>query len=338
MHKELDISVVMSVYNGEAYLREAIESILTQTHHDYEFIIINDGSTDNSERIISAFKDPRIVSLKNEKNIGLIASLNRGLVQAKGKYIARIDADDVAIKDRLEKQFIFMEEHPGVVALGSDYYLLINETLRYIKNEGDSDYLKSLLLFTPCFCHPTVMMRNIFSRSGIVYDANFVHAEDYKLWTELAFLGKFGNVPQPLLKYRSHQSQVSNKNAGTQLQISAEIRKEYLRKLGFSCSESQLKIHNLIGNNVFIRTSQELDSIEKWLLELIAQNSTLLVLDPSSFKNAMHKFWLDSCGNTRLGLRAYTLYFRSKLSEVRKISPKESLFFRAKCLLRRFKR
>lgn len=118
------VSVLMPVYNGAKYLHEAVKSILDQTYADFEFLIVNDGSTDDSEKIILSFKDPRIVIIKNEINIGLINSLNKGLTIAKGKYIARMDADDVAMPQRLELQVKEFNTNPNAIVIGTDYFLL----------------------------------------------------------------------------------------------------------------------------------------------------------------------------------------------------------------------
>jgi len=331
------VSVVMSVYNGSKYLRDAIESILSQTFSDLEFIIINDGSVDDSENIINSFKDPRIVYINNEKNLGLITSLNKGLAAAKGSYIARMDADDIAMPNRLELQVKEFKTDANAIVVGSDYFSLSKDKIKHIKNRNNSDYQKAVLLFSPCFCHPTVMMKNVFNEKNIFYNKEYVHAEDYQLWTELASLGSFLNVPEPLLKYRSHEEQVSNKNNDTQLAISKRIRKEYCGKLNFSLSEKQFEILDLIGNNVFIRSLEQLEEIEKLLLHLKEENKKHKTFSETSFKLFLHKFWYDSCGYTNLGLVAYSRYSRSPLAKGIKVSLNKKSRLLTKCLLRKFR-
>jgi glycosyltransferase involved in cell wall biosynthesis len=327
----------MSVYNGSKYLREAIESILNQTFSDFEFIIINDGSVDDSEKIIHTFKDKRIIYINNGNNLGLIESLNKGLGAAKGKYIARMDADDVALANRFELQVKAFEADPKAIVVGSDYFSLGKNKTRHVKNKNNSDYQKAVLLFSSCFCHPTVMMKNIFKEKNILYNKNYVHAEDYQLWTELSSLGNFLNVPEPLLKYRSHDSQVSNQNNESQLAISKRIRAEYCNKLNFSLSAGQLETLNIIGNNVFIRAIEQLEAIENLLVYLKEENIKRKAFDEKAFDMFLHKFWYDSCGYTNLGLAAYSRYSRSMLSKVTKVSLDKKSRLLTKCLLRKFR-
>jgi glycosyltransferase involved in cell wall biosynthesis len=331
------ISVVMSAYNAAAYLREAIESILAQTFRDFEFIIINDGSRDDTGQIILSFTDPRIVYIKNESNLGLIASLNKGLQAATGKYIARMDADDISLPVRFQKQIDLLESNNEVVVCGSDYFLLSRKNLHLVKNKNDSDYQKSMLLFAPCFCHPAVMMRNIFSKQNLFYKKEYKHVEDYKLWTDLISYGEFANVNEPLLKYRSHPGQVSTENQLIQTEASKRIREEYYRNLGLKLSAKESEALNIIGNNVFISSEETLKEIEKALRELIKQNHSLELFSPASFNKLIHKAWLDSCGNTSLGLKAFSIGVSSDLFHLVPASPKEKMKLFVKCVIRKFK-
>ncbi len=326
----------MSAYNAEKFLREAIESVLNQTYQQFELIIINDGSTDSTLAIIKSFQDHRIKIIDNEINRGLIYSLNKGIELSKGKLIARMDADDICMPNRLEKQVQMFELNQDAVIIGSDYYLLNQSKLKYIKNRNDSDYQKAVLIFTPCFCHPTVMMKNIFSQYKLSYHPDFLHAEDFKLWTDMAQYGTFLNVAQPLLKYRHHAKQVSNQYHEKQLKISSDIRGAYLQRLGFNISEEQIKIINFIGNNTFIRTIESLEAIESILLLLYEQNNSLKVFNTSSFSNFLLKFWFDSCGNTSLGLRAYHLFFKSHITSLAHVTSRQKVILFAKCCIRRF--
>jgi glycosyltransferase involved in cell wall biosynthesis len=199
------ISVVMPVYNGEKYLREAIDSILSQTYTDFEFIILNDGSTDKTEEIILSYTDPRIVYVKNEDNLQIVKTLNKGIGIAKGKYIARMDADDISLPERFEKQFKFMEENPEVGVCGAWIETFGNQSLfwQYPVNHNE---IRISLLFYSCMGHPTVMIRNDF-RDLLFYDQNYNKAEDYELWQRLVRITKFHNLPFFLLKYRLHLNQ-----------------------------------------------------------------------------------------------------------------------------------
>jgi len=203
----------MSVYNGETFLREAVESILNQTFREFEFIIVNDGSTDGSVAMLDSYQiNDKRLKVYHQENKGLIESLNRGCVLARGKYIARMDADDIALRDRLTRQIDFMETHLEVGVVGSAI-----ETINTLGDTVSREYYpvtdQEIKLFlrrgTCSLVHPTVLIRkNVFDASG-GYRKVVVDAEDFDLWLRIADFGKFANIKMPLLKYRRHLGQVS---------------------------------------------------------------------------------------------------------------------------------
>jgi glycosyltransferase involved in cell wall biosynthesis len=338
MSEQVKISVVMSVYNGQEFLRSAMDSILRQTYKDFEFLIINDGSNDNTEQIIKSYDDSRIVYIKNKRNLGLIDSLNTGLTKARGELIARMDADDIAIGNRIELQYDFFMNNPDMVVCGTDYYAMTERALKRVRNINDSDYLKAILLFSTCFCHPTVMYKNVFKSSNVEYEGDFLHAEDYRLWTNLSRYGNFGILDIPLLKYRSHSAQISHKHHERQLGLSGRIRIDYLNQMGFICSDENMIIHNLIANNTFIRSLTTLHQIESWLTDLLSQNSTLGAFNNCSFEKVIYKFWTDSCGNSNLGRSSYKVWKNSSLRNLRKVTTRSILKMAAKLLVRSFRK
>ena len=185
--REPAVSVLMCVYNTkEAWLREAIESILNQTFRDFQFIIVLDCPTDDSERVVQSYadRDDRITVVKNEENIGLTKSLNRGLAVAKGKYIARMDSDDVSLSNRLETQYRYMEANPGTAVVGARVFTPgLNQAVIY-EWTGDQEALKIRLLFhnygVP---HPTAFIRrSVLTDHGITYTEWVKKSQDYKLW------------------------------------------------------------------------------------------------------------------------------------------------------------
>lgn len=329
----------MPVYNGQDYVAEAIRSILDQTYPHFEFIIINDGSSDGSEKLIRSFEDKRILYINNTTNLGLIASLNLGLKRAKGQFIARMDHDDTALPNRLEEQLLAFRKQKDLVAVGTYYYLVKggSEKRSLSHWSEESDYLKTVLLFSTCFAHPTVMMKNVFSGTELGYDAGFKHTEDYRLWTELSDLGAFYNIPKPLLRYRVHPSQTTVLNRKSQYQLSEQIRKDYLDRLGFNYSEQQLEVHNQIGNNAFVRSESGLKEMASWLEELVKQNSEKQTLAKTPFNLAIHKFWIEICGNTNLGLTAFRAYSGSPLSTLSRVSFSLKVKLLVKCILRGMK-
>ena len=203
------ISVVMPVYNtDEEYLREAIESILNQTFTDFEFIIINDGSTNNAENVILSYKDSRILYLKNQENLGLIKTLNYGFDLVKGKYIARMDSDDISLPTRFEKQVEFFDKNPDIGILGTWFNCIPkNRIVETFPN--DKDIKEYLLVNSNIIGHPTVMIRkSIVEIFEVKYDENHPYVEDYALWLSLIDKVKFANIPEILLDYRIHKNSV----------------------------------------------------------------------------------------------------------------------------------
>lgn len=325
----------MSVYNGQAFLKQAIESILNQTFTDFEFIIINDGSKDNSLNIIQHYTDSRIVLLNNETNLGLIASLNNGIAIAKGSLIARMDADDIALPDRLFNQHQYFQNNPNCKIIGGNYSILSKNKIINFNHNFTNGQLKTILLFSTCFMHPLVMFKKC---SDTIYNENFKHVEDYELWTKLATKYELGFCKQKLIIYRSHNQQISVLNNEIQLQKSSQIRQNYLNALGFKFSNEQLEIHNLIGNNNFIKNINTLIQIENWLQVLINQNEKLDVINRIEFNSIINKFWIDSCGNTNLGFKAYQLFKKSKNGKLNTISFNTELKLICKCIIRKFKK
>ena len=209
------VSVLMSVYNGQAFLAEAIESILNQTFGDFEFLIIDDGSTDATAKILSTYasRDERLRVLRHE-NKGRAASLNIGINLATGDYIVRMDADDVAMPYRLEEQVDFMQRHPEVGLLGGAVDL-INTTGQAIKTarppQEDSEIKSLMLRYNPMF-HSAVVMRKEVALASGGYRKALLDADDYDLWLRMSERSRLANLCKPILKYRIHSDQVSIRN------------------------------------------------------------------------------------------------------------------------------
>ena len=200
------VSVIMSVYNGEKYLQEAIESILNQTFENFEFIIVNDAATDKTKEILECYKekDSRIRIITNTVNIGLTKSLNKIIKRASGVYLARMDADDIALPQRLEKQVDFLRVHPEVGLLGTSSFE-INKKGDIINKKKipvlDSDIRFALIKSNPFF-HSSVMMRKAILEKAGGYDKNIEISQDYELWFRIAKETKMANLDEFLMKRR----------------------------------------------------------------------------------------------------------------------------------------
>lgn len=199
------VSVVLPVYNCERYLRDAIESVISQTFTCFELIIINDGSTDRSAGIIAAFNDKRI-RVFHQANQGLAATLNRGIALARGKYIARQDQDDLSNPDRISLQVAYMEDHPDCVLLGSWAQIMEVDRLveRFHRHPVDEFMLRYQLLFNNPFVHSSVLLRRsaLLQVDGYTTDPERQPPEDYELWSRLSRIGSVANIGEVLLTYR----------------------------------------------------------------------------------------------------------------------------------------
>jgi len=231
MNKPL-ISVIFSVYNGAPYLKEAINSILDQTFTDFEFIIVDDGSIDETSKILDSFTDSRIVRLKNEKNLGLVQSLNKALNLAKGEFIARMDADDISLPERFAKQVAYFKKHPQISVLGTAISQ-VDKRGRHISVLVPPIYHKLILwqMFFSCpIFHATVMMRRKALVTFGYYDVNFAHVEDIELWSRLLFNGiKFANLLEALYIRRLHSRSIISTQSAIQYQRGIIIRQRLLK-------------------------------------------------------------------------------------------------------------
>ena len=209
------VSVVTSVYNCEKYIRQTIESVINQTFTDWEFIIIDDCSKDKSAEIIQSYRDERIVFLQNETNKGQCASLNYGIQRAKGKYIARLDHDDICYNNRFEKQVEYMENHPDVVLCGACNDLWVDGKIKKgIKPviTGMKEVGFSLAFGNYCISHSSFMIRkSSLVENRIQYDTRFHFAEDYRMLTQLLIIGKIDYIEESLIAYRVFPEQLTQK-------------------------------------------------------------------------------------------------------------------------------
>ncbi len=222
------VSVVMSVYNREKYLKEAIDSILNQTYKDFELIIIDDCSTDGSGQILKNYaqEDKRITLIQNETNKGLIYNLNLGISKAKGKYIARMDDDDISHLERFAKQVKYMDSHPQITVLGTYINILGDPDFLSWISLTDSDMLEVAMNFYNPMCHPSIMMRKSFlDEHNLKYDYQALHAEEYYLFKEIIkHGGKLANLPEELLSYRIHNNRISSSKDTSKIQVQTAKR------------------------------------------------------------------------------------------------------------------
>ena len=227
------VSVVTSVCNGEAYLEECVESVLNQTFQDFEYIILNNGSTDGTARILQQYTDPRL-RIIHQENLGISRSLNKGINLSNSDLIARLDADDFSSPQRLEKQVTFMEKHPDIVLCGSRWLELIGEKLyKQIVDfvETDQAIKKSMSLFNP-FSHSAVIFRKKAFLTTGGYSERFKYTQDYDLWVRMLAFGETLILKEELAVVRIHKQSGSYKNARKQKLEALQIRWDAFRQFG----------------------------------------------------------------------------------------------------------
>jgi glycosyltransferase involved in cell wall biosynthesis len=325
----------MPVYNAEKYLKSAIDSILNQTYKNFELIIINDGSTDNSRAIVSSYRNERIKIIDNEKNRGLIFSLNKGIDSVSGKYIARMDADDISLPTRLEKQVWFLEQNTDVALLcSSGFFLDENGEEKGIYNfPVTSQLLYSYLFFANPIIHSSVIVKTEVLRK-FKYNKDYYLAEDYFLWSQISREFKVANISEPLVKYRVHEDCISIQKKEEQEECVKRILAFNLSNLGLNeISPYAKEMHyNLLyyQNNSGTISLEELWQIHKWIKRLINQNKKMKVYDIRFFISELETRWSSLFNlnvSSRHGIKVIPLIFLS-LSRKSAINTKIRFAFR----------
>ncbi|HXH19354.1 MAG TPA: glycosyltransferase [Chitinophagales bacterium] len=328
------VTVLLPVYNAEAHVAEAIQSILSQTFRDFELLIINDGSTDRSLEIIRSFNDARIRAESNESNMKLIATLNKGIDLARGKYIARMDADDVSLPERLQKQVDFMETHSEVGVCGT-WFQLFGNSGEIVKYPEKDENIRIMMLYQTPFCHPSIIFRkDVFDKYGIRFLPEFIHAEDYEAWVRLAGLTHFANIPEVLLKYRIHEQSVSAAHQKIQERNTHRIIRRAFEKAGMSISDEEVHLFREVAYSHFKAEKKFVLSAEAILVRLLESNRKTKFLPENALEQFVFDLWFHLCYNTtRLGKWVHHVYYHSPLSKLRRMPVEYRWKFALKVLL-----
>lgn len=296
------VSVLMPVYNADRFLKEAIDSIIEQSYSDWELIIINDGSIDKSEQIALSYTDDRIKYFVNEKNLGLIDTLNKGIDICQGEYVARMDADDISTSDRLEKQVEFLDKHPECAICGCQATVIDNngQPIGQIINLYDNEYLQINLLFSVPFIHPGVTMRKTVLKENR-YNENYKHAEDYDLWCNIAQNYKVNNLSDFLLKYRWHNTNVSIVNAKQQEIIKDQIILKQLKSLNITPTEEELFLHKVTfkqynsKERINKKPFNQYEELNEWFAKIIKANNHLKRYNNDALIAFLWSRWIVLC-------------------------------------------
>jgi glycosyltransferase involved in cell wall biosynthesis len=321
------ISVVMPMYNAESYVRNAVISILQQVDAHLELIVVNDGSTDGSVHVLEQFDDHRLRVLHNPQNMGLVATLNVGISEARGHYIARMDADDEALPDRLAAQVRYMDHHPEVGLCGT-WYENMGDLKGQVQLETGHDAIVFRLLYQFHMLHPSWMIRKeILDRHHLHYE--LLYGEDYDLLTRLIRHSRIANIPQVLMRYRQFAQSMSKSNAAITASNCLDIRQRLFSDIGIALDRDELMLFEQVMHQDYQPTLDFLKSTDQLLYKLWVQHRPDSVqIGAAYFKHRIIWLWENCFLNTTTIGRAGFLYYLG--SYFRKIRPVPSLGFATK--------
>jgi len=268
------VTLLLAVHNGGAYLREAVDSVLAQTYEDFELLVVDDASDDDSPAYLASLNDRRVRILRNTRNLGQVPSLNRGLEEARGRYVARLDADDVMLPRRLELQTAILDKEDRVALVGTWMVVIDDRGRRWGTSRGRidsySDFVSAILADRIPFGHPSVMFRRDVVRTLGGYDESLAPSEDKDLYRRLALERYDARViPQPLVRYRRHEGQLSQLHMARQLATDREGQERFLAQLAPDLPSASLRL--LLAGNGQYWTAAPVDDLERFLEGLSAR-------------------------------------------------------------------
>ncbi|MDL2241913.1 glycosyltransferase family 2 protein [Bacteroidales bacterium OttesenSCG-928-L03] len=290
------VTAIMPVYNAELYLREAIDSIVNQTYTNWELLIIDDCSTDGSWEIIISYDDPRIIVLKNEENQGHHKTGNKGIRMAKGKYITRMDADDISLPRRFEKQVCFLEEHPESVLCASHARVIGDFKNLFVVPKKD-ELIKLAFLFQNPLIHSSVMVRaETLKRHAYPEDVRV--AGDFQLWVDMQEEGMFSSIPEVLFEYRMHEKNITSTSGKTVSLVHTRILSSQLGRLGIEPTDREMFVHvnfSQLKNRKDIEPDTFLSDLRQWMLKLLDANQVKQIYDQKTMERMFSFRWILAC-------------------------------------------
>lgn len=310
------VTVLMSVYNAERFVAQAVDSVLNQTFTDFEFLIFEDKSTDSSREILRSCSDPRIRLVENTENLGLTKNLAAGMTMARGESIARMDADDICMPDRLERQLEFLHAHPDVSVLGSAVTFFDESGREFVAHQPlEHEEIKCTLFYGFTMLHPSVMMRKgDFEKHGLNYDPAFRVSQDHDLWTRAIRRLRFANLHSPLLRMREHENKLGRTRKPMQQELSDLVRTRQLNELGLAVTSRQLQLlseHQSEAAHWSVRDCQEFESL---LLDIFRANERALIFDRQTLISLGAAHFRATCRQLLIaGNPAGRYYWRSRI-------------------------
>lgn len=308
------ITVFMAAYNAANYIKESIQSILDQTYEDFELVIVNDGSTDDTVAVVNSFKDPRIRLLHNPENKGLTYTRNVILTAARGEYVAILDSDDIASPNRLKLQYDFFRSHPEVLLCGG-HGAIINQKGEHVDSDNlhvptGIDRVKATLLFKNPFVNSTVMYKTDVFKSLNGYQ-DYAPAEDYELFTRIADQHAVGNIDEVLVRYRIHENNTSILNAEVAMEKVKQIKRNQLKKLGLPTDQHRVEV--LYSIQIWDHRRFKISDYLQIFKELKAANRKLDKYPVIAFEKMLFEQWFEVLYTKKAKMNAISLFFNPDL-------------------------
>lgn len=321
------VTVLMPVHNGEAYVEESARSILNQSFPDFEFLVVDDASTDSTVSILERLNDPRLKLIKSTDRLRFSGALNLGLSLSRGEFIARMDADDIARPDRLALQVARMQAQPSLGICGG---LAVAFGLRrgpYFRPPMTHGEIQAYTLFDSPFVHPTVMLRrSMLEQHGLRFDPAFCPADDYELWSRAIRHFESINLNRTLLDYRVHATSLTESEWGDMDSRAAAVAARELTALNLPATDDTLRFHRNLGRGRCFPIHQLTDLIkaESWLQTLLRANSSVKRYPEPEFARTVAGIWFSACYHAgTLGTTMLRRYLSSPLRRAKPTLPKE---------------
>ena len=328
-----EITVIMPVYNGEKFISESIDSVLNQTFTNFRLLILNDNSQDQTSKILEEYKknDSRIDVITKSQNVGPANLRNEGITLSKTEYIALLDADDIALPTRFEKQLDFLKNNPEYGVCGTWFTFFGDKKNKTVKHEENHEQLKIQMLSNCCIGNPTVMFKK--SHLGeLRFENAYVPAEDYGLWSQLIAKTKFYNIQESLLLYRWHPNNISQTKVENLKKAEVIIKKKQLLNLGFLLDDASINYYlNAVSlkrgltKNDLIKTFEAADILKE-------VNAKKGIYSQKLFISHIDKVIIRTIRNCKENNRAYFKYIKNESGYFSKISTLDVISLYFKCL------
>lgn len=301
------VTVLMPVRNGAKHLRAAISSILSQSYRDFEFLVLDDGSTDETPAILRSFRDSRLRVETNPASLGVARTLNRGLDLACGDLIARMDADDISRPRRLAEQVTYMTGHPEVAVLGTAVRFFGALPFVPVHGPEQPEVARAFALYDNPLFHPTVMIRkSVLDRAGLRYDPSFTSSEDFALWLKVLGGSAIANLPRVLVWLRVHRTNVTRTQTTPMFEQTRQMLADQLAKLDIQPDAESLEFHRRVGHGDRMESVEAMNRAEAWLSRLADANRRSAHYTEQEFRSALGLVWRRLCLNSsNLGMEAW---------------------------------